>query len=269
MKSILLILSVFLSSILFSQSKHLKELKSERDSLIKELEFLKKNYETRINKLQSQELINKKRIYLLERELKYSRSASIGSTNWMTFNLDVTTFRNGDSIPWAQTDEEWEAAGFNQKPAWCYYKNEDGTIDTTFGKLYNRYALIDSRGLAPDGWKIASHQDWIGLQDFLYRTDYHFEDLVPSPQDLTTPGLTKLNLNFAFTGWRDVGCSGLGNDVTYWLEPDWYGDSESTPTVSFSRESNQSGYFRNYSKDLWVFGNTSWIMGHYVRCVRD
>ena len=43
----------------------------------------------------------------------------IGGQIWMSSNLDVTKFRNGDKIHQAQSDEEWEEAGFDKKPAWC------------------------------------------------------------------------------------------------------------------------------------------------------
>ena len=52
----------------------------------------------------------------------FSQSVTIGTQTWTTKNLDVATFRNGDVIPQAKTDEEWQAAGNNKQPAWCYYE---------------------------------------------------------------------------------------------------------------------------------------------------
>ena len=46
----------------------------------------------------------------------------IGDQIWSATNLDVATFRNGDPIPEAKTDEEWVKAGREGRPAWCYYK---------------------------------------------------------------------------------------------------------------------------------------------------
>ena len=60
----------------------------------------------------------------------------IGSQTWMAENLNVTTFRNGDIIPEAKTDEEWRVAGNNQQPVWCYYDN-DPKNGEKYGKLYN------------------------------------------------------------------------------------------------------------------------------------
>jgi uncharacterized protein (TIGR02145 family) len=84
----------------------------------------------------------------------------------MTQNLKVAHFRNGDSVPYAKTAEDWEKAGKEQKPAWCYYNN-DPANDSKYGKLYNWYAVNDSRGLAPAGWHIPSDVEWKQLTDFI------------------------------------------------------------------------------------------------------
>jgi uncharacterized protein (TIGR02145 family) len=95
-----------------------------------------------------------------------AQTVTIGSQVWMTKNLDVATFRNGDSIPHAKTDEEWEKAGENKQPAWCYYNN-DPANGAKYGKLYNWYAVTDSRGLAPVGYHIPTSAEWTKLTDFL------------------------------------------------------------------------------------------------------
>ena len=98
--------------------------------------------------------------------ISYAQTITIGTQVWMTKNLDVATFRNGDPIPQAKTDEEWEKAGENQQPAWCYYDN-DPANGAKYGKLYNWYAVNDSRGLAPVGYHIPSDAEWTILTDFL------------------------------------------------------------------------------------------------------
>jgi uncharacterized protein (TIGR02145 family) len=95
-----------------------------------------------------------------------SNEVTIGKQVWMTKNLNVDKFRNGDPIPHAKTNEEWVRAGENGEPAWCYYSNNPDNGDC-YGKLYNWYAVNDPRGLAPEGWKIPSDEDWGRLTDFL------------------------------------------------------------------------------------------------------
>jgi len=90
----------------------------------------------------------------------------IGNQLWAVANLDVSRFRNGDSIPEARTNEEWVKAGEAGKPAWCYYNN-DLVIGKKYGKLYNWYALNDPRGLAPAGWSLPNDQDWVVLTNYM------------------------------------------------------------------------------------------------------
>jgi uncharacterized protein (TIGR02145 family) len=89
-----------------------------------------------------------------------------GKQVWQTKNLDVDRFRNGDPILEARTAEEWKAAGERKEPAWCYYDNETEN-GKKYGKLYNWYAVNDSRGLAPQGWHIPTDEEWTTLIDYL------------------------------------------------------------------------------------------------------
>jgi hypothetical protein len=86
-----------------------------------------------------------------------------GGNEWMTKNLDVSRFRNGDEIKYAQNAKEWEIAGSSKIPCWTYSNMSDKNSD----KLYNYYAVIDKRGLAPLGYTIASKDDWTEVFNFL------------------------------------------------------------------------------------------------------
>lgn len=108
------------------------------------------------------------------RDGRVYKTVKIGEQEWLAQDLDVDRFRNGDPIPQAKSNEEWKRAGENKQPAWCYYDNDDynsrilGFSDgTKYGKLYNWYAVNDSRGLAPSDWYIPSNLDWISLENLL------------------------------------------------------------------------------------------------------
>lgn len=90
------------------------------------------------------------------------KTVVIGSQTWASENLNVSSFRNGDKIQEAKTIEEWRAAGKNQQPAWCYYENNEGN-GKIFGKLYNWYAVNDTRGLVPNGCHIPTNKEWTDL----------------------------------------------------------------------------------------------------------
>ena len=110
----------------------------------------------------SNEIRQKKGLTLINSDQISQQITQIGEQIWMSTNLKVTNFSNGDPIPEAKSTEEWIKAGKEGKPVWCYYNN-DPKYDAIYGKLYNWYAVSDSRGLAPNNWRIPSDLDWESL----------------------------------------------------------------------------------------------------------
>jgi uncharacterized protein (TIGR02145 family) len=87
----------------------------------------------------------------------------IGNQIWMTRNLNVSKYRNGDPIPQVTDPTQWANLTTG---AWCYYNN--GAVNgAIYGKLYNWYAVNDPRGLAPVGWHVPSDAEWTVLITFL------------------------------------------------------------------------------------------------------
>lgn len=78
-------------------------------------------------------------------------TVEIGGMNWMTENLKVTTFSNGESILEAKTNKEWSSAAKSKTPA---YRIMNGVY------FYNGYVLKDARGIAPAGFTVASTSDF-------------------------------------------------------------------------------------------------------------
>lgn len=91
------------------------------------------------------------------------KTVQIGRQEWMAENLNVTSYRNGDSIPEVQDPEEWAKL---RTGAWCSYDN-DSYHGQVYGKLFNWYAVNDPRGLAPEGWHIPTDKEWQELERFL------------------------------------------------------------------------------------------------------
>jgi uncharacterized protein (TIGR02145 family) len=91
------------------------------------------------------------------------RFITIGSQVWMTENLRTTRYHNGDSIQMIKGDSAW----INSKVgAYCTYNN-DNNLSSTYGHLYNWYAVNDSRSLAPIGWHVPSTIEWDDLAYYL------------------------------------------------------------------------------------------------------
>jgi uncharacterized protein (TIGR02145 family) len=119
-----------------------------------------------------EELLKARRDRYFE-ETRATISTKVDGKYWNTKNLNVSYFRNGDSIPEARTAEEWVQYGKEGKPAWCYYNNDpvfysleasrqplSGMVP---GKMYNAFAVLDPRGIAPKGWHVATVEEWESL----------------------------------------------------------------------------------------------------------
>lgn len=88
------------------------------------------------------------------------QTVQIGNQCWLAEDLRTTLYRNGSSIPNVTEDSDW--AGLSTG-AWAYYANDDLNSDVV-GKLYNWFAVNDTRGICPTGWKIPSDDDWKNLE---------------------------------------------------------------------------------------------------------
>lgn len=87
----------------------------------------------------------------------------IGNQVWMTKNLSVTHYRNGDVIPQSPNTSTW----WNLMSGACSNYNNNAAYGDTYGKLYNWYAVNDPRGLAPEGWHIPTKSELEILIDYL------------------------------------------------------------------------------------------------------
>lgn len=185
----------------------------------------------------------------------------ISDQTWMGQNLDVSHFRNGDPIPEVNTDEEWEKAGLERKPAWCYYEGS-GEQGKTYGKLYNWYAVNDSRGLAPKGWHIPSEEEWMKLSKSLGGDELAGKKLKEkgtvhwkSPNESATneSGFSALpgGLNYSFGTFVDLGITG------YWWTSTANGDETAVLYSLSYKDSALNNLFLNKG------------VGISVRCVKD
>lgn len=180
---------------------------------------------------------------------------TICNQTWMIRNLDVTHYRNGDSIPEVRDSLEWSKL---KSGAWCYYNN-DTSNGKIYGKLYNFYAIIDPRGLAPEGWHIHTDKEWIELETCLFKKqgkilkesgNSHWADPNNSTNEYGFSALPG--------GYRS--CDGffeaINTDCFLW---------SSSPVDSFS-----GTYRRIYNRYDDCYRESAWNgHGFSVRCVMD
>mgnify|MGYP000874245076 FL=1 len=84
---------------------------------------------------------------------------TIGSQIWMAGNLKTTKYSNGDPISNVTNVSEWSSLSTG---AYANYGN-DANNGKTYGRLYNWYAVTDSRNICPTGWHVPSHAEWTTL----------------------------------------------------------------------------------------------------------
>lgn len=87
----------------------------------------------------------------------------IGTQVWMLENLKVTHYRNGDIIPNVTDETTWSSL---TSGALCDYNNNPAN-SAIYGKLYNGYAINDSRNIAPEGWRVPTSADFNTLLNYV------------------------------------------------------------------------------------------------------
>ena len=92
------------------------------------------------------------------------KTIQIGTQIWMAENLKVTRYRNGDSISNVKDNLKWSKLVTG---AYGWYNNDPSTCKAVFGALYNWYAVNDPRKIAPEGWHVASMDEWKTLLTYL------------------------------------------------------------------------------------------------------
>ena len=87
----------------------------------------------------------------------------IKSQAWASENFNEEKYQNGDLIPVTKSSADW--VKFSKSKEGCYaYLNFDSK-NSNLGKYYNGYAILDKRGLAPEGWRIPSAEDFETLKN--------------------------------------------------------------------------------------------------------
>ena len=91
------------------------------------------------------------------------QTVKIGNQWWIAENLNVTHYQNGDAIPNVTDSAAWWGL---TSGAYCNYNNDAANV-AVYGRLYNWYAVHDSRNIAPAGWHVPSDAEWQTLVDYL------------------------------------------------------------------------------------------------------
>jgi uncharacterized protein (TIGR02145 family) len=196
-------------------------------------------------------------------------TVKIGNQCWMAQSLKVTHYSNGDPIPNVTDGGEWVGLSTG---AYCEYDNNPGNVET-YGRLYNWYAVDDSRSIAPSGWHVPSDAEWKELEMYLGMSQVEADGYSWRGTDeggkLKEAGTTHWNPpNTGATnesGFTALACGyryhegsflDLGNMVIYWCSTEYDSDFAWLRGLDYT----YSQVYRVYYQE---------ISGFSVRCVQD
>jgi uncharacterized protein (TIGR02145 family) len=203
---------------------------------------------------------------LIDQDGNNYKTIQIGTQEWMAENLNVSHYRNGDTILNLINSDEWS---FTSIGAWSHYENYEGA-QCPFGKLYNWYAVSDSRNLCPAGWHVPSQADWSELISYLgggtvaggkLKSDNLYYGRDPSNTTTNSSGFSAL-----FSGQRTSG-GYFGGLAVYGL---WWTCS----MIAGSQLPNIYAHYIGLGYENGTALNTndtygSADAGYSVRCIRD
>ncbi len=192
-------------------------------------------------------------------------AVTIAGKTFTVENLKVTHYRNGDPIPNVTDNMAWH----NDKAgAMCWYDNNRAKYDSTYGALYNEYAVIDHRGLAPKGWHVSTYYEWNEVNDTLGGSPYmggNFKETgtshwkAPNTGATNSTGFTALpagdrgdNLQGKLGAFDD-----LTMDAAFW-----------TPTP-FLGASAMVAYFEYNNDFIWISNGFPNNDGFSVRLIKN
>ena len=182
-------------------------------------------------------------------------TVKLGNQTWTTKNLNVGKYRNGDPIPQVQDNTAWTNLTTG---AWCYYLNNTAN-GTSYGKLYNWYAVKDPRGLAPTGYHIPTDAEWTSLTTYLGgetgagTTMKSTSGWLNNGNGTNTSGFEGLPGGCRFS-FGDFG--NIGNRAS------WWSSSEISTVNAWSRSLD------NYNGDVNRYYSNPHV-GYSVRCIKD
>ncbi|NOT51868.1 MAG: hypothetical protein HOP10_11400 [Chitinophagaceae bacterium] len=189
-----------------------------------------------------------------------SGTVTICSQVWAVKNLDVDRYRNGDPIPKVTDPTAWEALTTG---AYCYYNNDSTTYAATYGKLYNWYAVNDSRGLAPAGWHLSSDtEEWVTIGSCLGGSSVAGGAMKETGTTHWTSPNTGATNSSGFTGLPGGLRDKFGNFIDVGNYGYWWSATENGALAAWYRRLHyNNGSINRFDHDKRI--------GCSVRCLRD
>jgi len=189
-------------------------------------------------------------------------TVQIGNQCWTNSNLKVSKYRNGDNIPTGLSNSAWQNM---TSGAYAIYDNNP-VNDGLYGKLYNHYAVTDSRGLCPTGWHVPSDAEWTTLENQLGGSNVaggalRSTAMQPTPGGWNSPNTGATNSS-GFTALPGGYRSSNGAFISMSYSGLWWSSSVSSGSNVWARTLN----FNSSTIDRYGINRSG---GFSVRCCKD
>ena len=194
------------------------------------------------------------------------KTIQIGNQLWMAENLKTSKYRDGTAIPTGLSDNAWQNANTG---AYAIYNNDEAN-NTTYGKLYNWYAVKDSRNLCPVGWHIPDNSEWATLENYLGAPYLQAGKLAALPnlwQRRNQGDVVEATNESGFSGLPAGERSSSGRYFDIGVGTNWWSSTSSytrNPYYPFSFIGSAGGIFPSA-----LIYEYSTRYGYSVRCLRD
>ncbi|KGA00792.1 hypothetical protein KP05_17110 [Cobetia amphilecti] len=157
------------------------------------------------------------------------RTVKIGDQTWLADNLRTTHFQDGSPIRTAFIPED----------------DPDNLL--SYGRLYDWHGVSDARNLCPEGWRVASDEDWKALERAIGIAEKDIDStgwrghddiaitLKVAQADSLLTSFDQTRINHTGFSARPAGVKWKGWYITQGAYAEFWTCSEATPTKAFAR----------------------------------
>jgi uncharacterized protein (TIGR02145 family) len=189
------------------------------------------------------------------------KTVIIGTQEWFAENLQTSIYNDGIAISNITDSTTWAKM---TSGAYCFYENNAAINQSTYGALYNWYA-VDTKKLCPAGWHVPTDADWTVLVTYLGGESVaggkmkeagtaHW--VSPNTGATNTSNFSALPGGFRSNGYNDGAFGSVG------IVGNWWSSTQGNRAGGWGRHLYHlsAGVSRN---------NFDKSLGFSVRCLRD
>jgi len=182
----------------------------------------------------------------------------IGTQTWMAENLRAIHYSNGDPVEMVKDGDQWSEMTTG---AYCNNDNKKKNAGI-YGRLYNFYAVSDSRKICPAGWHVPNAADWKRLETTLGGTGAAGGKMKQAGTRYWAEPNTRADNSSGFNGLPGGARNTDGSFEAVEEKGHWWTATEFSATSAWHRSLyNNTAFIDN------IYGYKT--DGYSIRCIKD